>query len=278
MNVIGLDGFELDAKCHITTEDDFFGLVLESWGQKNNPDYNKALMTIIERLKKNGVTKVMAFLASEPIRKNLPFPIDRVLYYGEDQFFYLDKDDSETLRLKLCKEQKYFDSTSRTNVARGNGTKRILIHVIGYKVSDWNRIILGDKSKNYEPTDNISILIQRVEEILLSDFTKPTGCDEPEKKYKQAAVYLRDPLVVAWILRNSKGNCEYCGKAAPFYKKGNLPYLEVHHVIPLSEDGSDVIENCVALCPNCHRAMHFADDAEQRIEQLYQKVSRLIKS
>ncbi|MRT40084.1 HNH endonuclease [Enterobacteriaceae bacterium RIT702] len=235
-------------------------------------------MTIIERLKRHGIKKVFAFLASEPVRKHLPSPIDRILYYGEDQFFYLDKDDSETLRLKLCKQQKYFDSTSRTNIAKGNGTKRILIHVIGYKVSDWNKIILGGKSKNYEPTDNISILNQRAEQILQSNFTKPTGCDKPEKIYKQAAVYLRDPLVVAWILRNSEGNCDCCGEAAPFYKKGNLPYLEVHHVIPLSEGGSDVTENCVALCPNCHRAMHFADDAEQRIEQLYQKVSRLIKS
>ncbi|WP_072208546.1 HNH endonuclease [Pantoea dispersa] len=278
MNVIGLNGLELDAKCHITTEDDFFGLVLESWGQKNNPDYNKALTTIIERLKENGVKKIISFLASKPVRKSLPLPVDRLLYYGEDQFFYLDKDDSETLRLKLCKQQKYFDSKSRTNIAKGNGTKRILIHVNGYKVSDWNKIILGDKSEIYEPTDNISILNQRVEKILQSKFTKPSGCGKPEKIYKQATVYIRDPLVVAWILRNSKGNCECCGEAAPFYKKGNLPYLEVHHVIPLSEEGSDVTENCVALCPNCHRAMHFADDAEQRIEQLYQKVSRLIKN
>jgi len=279
MNVIGLNGVQLDAKCHIATEDDFFGLVLESWGQRNNPDYNKALMTIIERLKKHGVEKAMVFLASEPVRKSLPSPVDRILYYGEDQYFHLNKDDAETLRLKLCKQQKYFNSTSRTNVATGNGSKRIFIHVHEYKEStDWNKIILGNDPDDCKPTGDVLILNQRVEKILKSNFIEPLGCKNPETIYKQTIVYLRDPTVVAWILRISKGICECCGKAAPFHKKNNSPYLEVHHVIPLSENGADVPGNCVALCPNCHRAMHLADDAEQRIEQLYQKVSRLVKS
>ncbi|MCD9544043.1 hypothetical protein GLP24_04155 [Photobacterium carnosum] len=45
---------------------------------------------------------------------------------------------------------------------------------------------------------------------------------------------------------------------APFTKKSNgEPYLEVHHIKPLSQGGEDSLENVKAICPNCHREMHF---------------------
>ena len=40
-------------------------------------------------------------------------------------------------------------------------------------------------------------------------------------------------------------------------KKDNTPYLEVHHIIRLADDGDDSVENAIALCPNCHREAHF---------------------
>ncbi|HDY7447493.1 TPA: HNH endonuclease [Vibrio vulnificus] len=45
---------------------------------------------------------------------------------------------------------------------------------------------------------------------------------------------------------------------APFIKRSNgEPYLEVHHIIPLSQGGLDSLENVISLCPNCHRKIHF---------------------
>ena len=59
-------------------------------------------------------------------------------------------------------------------------------------------------------------------------------------------------------LRRAKGYCEKCGCKAPFIRKSdNTPYLEVHHTIPLSEGGADNLDNTIALCPNCHRELHF---------------------
>jgi len=47
-------------------------------------------------------------------------------------------------------------------------------------------------------------------------------------------------------------------KPAPFLrKKDQSPYLEVHHMIQLADGGEDTTENAVALCPNCHRQLHF---------------------
>ena len=70
--------------------------------------------------------------------------------------------------------------------------------------------------------------------------------------------FVRNPDIVAETLENSKGICAYCGNHAPFNRDSDeTPYLEVHHIIPLSEGGEDSIENSVALCPNCHRQAHF---------------------
>jgi 5-methylcytosine-specific restriction protein A len=69
--------------------------------------------------------------------------------------------------------------------------------------------------------------------------------------------YLRDPEVVAWVLENAGGVCEVCTKPAPFLRGDGFPYLEVHHVRPLAEGGPDTVDNTIAVCPNCHRQLHY---------------------
>ena len=41
-------------------------------------------------------------------------------------------------------------------------------------------------------------------------------------------------------------------------------FLEVHHIVPESEQGPDTIDNAASLCPNCHR--WFAHDPAKRKE------------
>lgn len=70
--------------------------------------------------------------------------------------------------------------------------------------------------------------------------------------------FVRNGDVIVEVLERAKGICEECKKPAPFLRKDLTPYLEVHHVKPLSEGGEDTVENAKALCPNCHRAAHHA--------------------
>lgn len=85
---------------------------------------------------------------------------------------------------------------------------------------------------------------------------------KPQKKIVQATVFDRNPYVVAEVLERAKGICERCKTNAPFLRKSDgTPYLEVHHIIPLSENGDDTVENTIALCPNCHRELHFGTSA-----------------
>lgn len=70
--------------------------------------------------------------------------------------------------------------------------------------------------------------------------------------------FKRNPDVVAEVLSRASGFCELCKCEAPFIKKSDkTPYLEVHHKIPLAEGGEDTVMNAQALCPNCHRKIHF---------------------
>jgi 5-methylcytosine-specific restriction protein A len=103
----------------------------------------------------------------------------------------------------------------------------------------------------------------------------PSGLTSPLRKKAESTVYERSPEVKAWVLKASDFRCESCGTDAPFSKDDGQPFLEVHHVVQLADGGPDIVENAVALCPNCHRALHYASDKDDRIEALYLRVSRL---
>jgi len=81
---------------------------------------------------------------------------------------------------------------------------------------------------------------------------------EPERTQVYSFVYKRNPDIVAEALRRANGVCEKCDSPAPFVRSTDgTPYLEVHHIIPLSKKGEDSLGNVIAVCPNCHRELHF---------------------
>lgn len=88
--------------------------------------------------------------------------------------------------------------------------------------------------------------------------------------------YNRDLKVKQYTLRRANGKCDLCDQQAPFVTEKNEPYLESHHVIPLSESGKDSIVNTVALCPNCHKKMHYGKDRVQKLQKLKNKLHKYI--
>lgn len=80
----------------------------------------------------------------------------------------------------------------------------------------------------------------------------------PERISITSNTFRRDAVVVVEVLKRAAGYCERCKKSAPFIKETNRePYLEVHHKIRLADGGEDTVENAIAVCPNCHRELHF---------------------
>ena len=89
----------------------------------------------------------------------------------------------------------------------------------------------------------------------------------PTKVAVVSYAFVRNPDVVAEVLLRASGKCERCKENAPFLrKKDRQPYLEVHHIVQLSKGGEDTVSNALALCPNCHRHLHFGLLPDHRAE------------
>lgn len=80
----------------------------------------------------------------------------------------------------------------------------------------------------------------------------------PVKVEIQTTAFLRSADVIVEVLERAVGKCECCRNPGPFARTSDgTPYLEVHHIVPLSKGGVDSVDNAQALCPNCHRRKHF---------------------
>jgi len=125
------------------------------------------------------------------------------------------------------------------------------------------------------PTADITELESNVAALLVNPIVvQPLGIIHPKKTDKTVSVFERDPKVIAWTIQNAHGLCECCQEPA-FIKGDGAAYLEVHHLRPLAEDGSDTIANTVAVCANCHRKLHFSADKIDIRKELIQKIQRL---
>lgn len=87
----------------------------------------------------------------------------------------------------------------------------------------------------------------------------------PVRSSAVVTVFVRNPYVVADVLERANGTCERCKDPAPFCReKDGTPYLEVHHKIRLADGGHDSVDNALALCPNCHRELHYGQRHAQQ--------------
>jgi 5-methylcytosine-specific restriction protein A len=111
---------------------------------------------------------------------------------------------------------------------------------------------LISKRDNYVKQLSDEDLIERVKNSI----------DLPGERQVTAKQYERNPYVSELAKRRAKGICQLCKKEAPFKNKNGEPYLETHHIKPLSKAGTDTIDNTVALCPNCHRRLHVLNNKE----------------
>ncbi len=113
-----------------------------------------------------------------------------------------------------------------------------------------------DLQKEYEKA------VQKESSRPLSELKKDAAkkSSKPAASTVQTKVYHRDPTISAYVKKRANGYCQLCNTKAPFNDQNGDPYLECHHIEWLSKGGMDSADNCVALCPNCHRKMHILND------------------
>ena len=102
--------------------------------------------------------------------------------------------------------------------------------------------------------------------------SRPSGLLNPERVETTVTSFVRDPVVRAWVMQRSGGCCEQCNLPAPFLTLADIPYLECHHIQPLSLKGADTVYNTAALCPNCHREQHSGSYSKQKETTLAEAV------
>lgn len=152
-------------------------------------------------------------------------------------------------------------------ISRGNSITYLKDYQ--WEILKW---LVNQKNPGYFPNTtapDVSLLNQEFEKAVQKESAKPI--DQLKKKAEkkvstpvvssvQTKVYHRDPTIAAYVKKRAKGYCQLCGQKAPFYDQDGEPYLECHHIVWLSNGGMDSPNNCVALCPNCHRKMHVIND------------------
>ena len=94
---------------------------------------------------------------------------------------------------------------------------------------------------------------------------------------RRALAYKRSNAVKAYVLSRAAGKCEGCGTAAPFFTPKKVPYLEPHHIRRRADSGPDHPQWVIALCPNCHKRVHYGVDGGDFNIQLAHRVA-LIES
>ena len=136
--------------------------------------------------------------------------------------------------------------------------------------------------------DNLDDSSVKIEIINSTDILQIEDCPEekPINLYNRPAdVYPRLKEVANNALRLANYKCENqsCCTQLFIRKDSKTNYTEAHHLIPLCYQNNfdfslDVEANVVSLCPNCHCLLHYGQNKEKLLKQLYnQRIQRLQK-
>jgi len=129
---------------------------------------------------------------------------------------------------------------------------------------------MAAKQSGTESASSTEDLVDLREQALSAalDQTSPQSRSEARQ-----ICYQRSVMVRSYVLARARGHCEACGRAAPFKTNRGEPYLEPHHIRRLSDGGPDDPRFMGAVCPNCHREIHYGAAGETLNKKLQEVVS-----
>jgi len=87
----------------------------------------------------------------------------------------------------------------------------------------------------------------------------------------------RSEAVRVYVLRRANGICESCCENAPFRTTTGRPYLEPHHLYRLSDGGPDAPDCVSAVCPNCHKEIHYGIKGDALNDKLIHRIKDIEK-
>jgi hypothetical protein len=204
---------------------------------------------------------------------------------------YFDQDVKVEFPRSL-REENSIGTRFRSDVKICQKTKNNVPYGKPYLVADVGSIIKLDYSSPFKPIIAIKLNTSsdRAYEYIEKEFSKDLNLisfedfrqkayryskDQPDQILSSSIVTKRLEIIKTYALSRANGRCEACETDAPFLKKNGQPYLEVHHLIELSANGSDAPLNVIAICPNCHKRITYGIDGENFNESLKIKIMNL---
>lgn len=177
--------------------------------------------------------------------------------YEEDDEIFVEfqkiSDYENVLELDILRDSKQLEDCQAVHFHRGTLFELEKVHyeIIVQMLEEINATIDSEEELYYA-----------VKQAMRDDKRKARlesrNSSYPDTYEVTTKAFKRDPYVIAEVLIRAKGICERCGKEAPFKRASDgSPYLEVHHKKLLADGGEDTVDNAIAVCPNCHRELHF---------------------
>lgn len=235
--------------------------LFDNYGIKTVTKTDKAKKAYVTNAEQNGAIRAAGINPSD-VRPATTFPITLV---------------GETVQ---SVQASYYDS-ERGETAERTPESRIGRDFISHWLEVGDRVLIGNIGPQLLA---LKLTTATDQSTLVDDIARanPEAIYEKAKRAKgkpktttvTRVDFARNPFVVRGALLRSGGKCEMpdC-KTTLFLKEDGVPFLEVHHITPLSEDGDDSLENAAALCPNCHREQHHGKLKKDRRIQLQRAVA-----
>ena len=131
---------------------------------------------------------------------------------------------------------------------------------------------INENSQASEATALAAVDLPKLREAAIAACHPVGAISDPKETVRIA--YQRSAQVKRYVLARAQGHCELCEKPAPFNRKSDgSPYLEPHHINRLSDGGLDHPKYVGAICPTCHRLIHFGVNGRQRNNELRGRIA-----
>jgi len=210
----------------------------------------------LETFREKGISRPRVRPVGEQFRSlRVEFPRDIRSEHPIGTRFYADV----IYLIKIGKKQPYLRAdTSSISVVR-SFKLNFIEHAILRPDSISGRSYYYESDGNVGPADAFGTL--RTRAYLAAK-------DKLEVKSETKESRNRGNIIREYALARSNGDCEGCEQPAPFISVNGDPYLEAHHIDPVSNDGSDHPRNVAAVCPNCHRRIDRGSDGIEYNEHI----------
>jgi 5-methylcytosine-specific restriction protein A len=142
----------------------------------------------------------------------------------------------------------------------GNDRKLIIFLLVSVKTAE--------NLESNDAFDDVIYVPKSIEEARRLAIAASTTAGRSTGQSAIRTLYARSKAVKTYVLMRSEGICELCAEPAPFERANGTPYLEPHHTTRLTDGGADHPKFVGAICPACHREIHYGKNGASKNDKL----------